>query len=49
MYEPKQKSIMLEKELCKNSSLMENTIKIEDAKNSEGPGVDYGDQIFTLH
>ena len=33
MYEPKQKSIMLEKELCKNSSLMENTIKIEDAKN----------------
>ncbi len=33
MYKPKQKSIVLEKELCKNSSLMENTIKIEDAEN----------------
>ena len=33
MYEPEQKSIVLENELCKNSSLMENTTKIEDAEN----------------
>tara|TARA_B100000029_G_scaffold169943_1_gene166217 strand:+ start:927 stop:1727 length:801 start_codon:yes stop_codon:yes gene_type:complete len=33
IYTPDQKSVSLEKKLCKNSSVMENTIKIEDAEN----------------
>ena len=32
-YVPKEETITLERELCKNSSLMENTTKIEDAES----------------
>ncbi len=32
-FEPEQKTIELERKLCTNSSFMENTTKIEDAKN----------------